>query len=94
MFAFDEMLKSVVFRRQPQHTYQKADYRVVPVGSIKEAKDLGRTPDRIPTVRETGPQEGARRVEEAARKHAEMKATRGVGVTPEAQFVFDFVRKQ
>ena len=37
MFAWDEAFKSVVFRRQPPHTFQKADYRVVPVAAIKEA---------------------------------------------------------
>lgn len=94
VFAYDDALKAVVFRRQPQHTFQKADYRVVPVAAIKAASDLGRTPDNVPAVRETGPAEGARRVEDAVRKHAEQKATRGVGVTAEAQFVFDFVHKQ
>ena len=38
VFAWDAQFKSVVFRRQPQHTFQKADYRVVPVAAIKDAK--------------------------------------------------------
>jgi hypothetical protein len=38
VFAWDAQFKSVVFRRQPQHTFQKADYRVVPAAAIKDAK--------------------------------------------------------
>lgn len=126
-----------MFRRQPAHTFQKADYRVVAVGQLASEpkvsathtgssncghprgqprthnalapstvrllplpthpahapQDLGPTPDNLPELRESRLEDAQRRLGDALAKEAARLATRGKGVTAEAQHVFDAIHK-
>lgn len=92
VFAFDASIDVIVFRISPHHTYQKADYRLVPVTSIASAADLGPA-DACPPPEPLVKGESDRRLAEGERAELIRQAQRGVGVTPVAQAVFDLINK-
>jgi hypothetical protein len=47
----------------------------------------------LPELRESRPEDAQRRLGDALGKEAARLATRGKGVTPEAQYVFDAIHK-
>lgn len=82
-----------VFRRQPEHTYAKADYVLVPLSSLRAIEAHGATKP-TPSLRVLTEAEAAKRLDAALDEARRKAATRGRGVTATAQSLFDFVNKQ
>lgn len=92
VFGFDNLLSLIIFRLSPHHTYQKADYRLVPTTSISSAIDVGQA-DAVAPYASLPKAESDRRLADAERAELDRQSKRGVGVSPLAQAVFDFINK-
>lgn len=81
-----------VFRKEPAHTYLKADYTIVPVAAIRSIEAVGAARP-LPLLRTPSDDEVRGRLEDMRAAASRRIATRGVGVTAEAQAVFDGINK-
>ena len=79
----------VIFRRQKTHTWQKADYRVVPRRAIAELVVLARSGAAPPPLREFSEDEVQRRYADGAAREQKRLSRRGQGVSESGQRLFD-----
>ena len=94
MFAYCPQRRQLIFREQHAHTFQKADYRIVPVSALSEDPvEEGPAAVAIPDLCAITLQEQAAQMQRSAAAEESRRSRVGVGVSVEAQFVFDFVSK-
>lgn len=92
-FAASPDLPVWVFRSTAAHTFTRADYRLVPIASVKAVEVVG-VAEPLPafqTITEAEAAANVKRAEDAAHRRA---ATRNPEASPLGQALFDFLHRQ
>jgi Anticodon-binding domain len=85
--------KMVVFRQAPAHTFMKADYTAVNASEISSFVVKGPWTGPLPSIKELTFKDASKQLSDGLTRIAMKKKTRGVGVSAEAQAIFDYLHR-
>ena len=91
VYGYDFKTKLVAFRKQAVHTYQSANYSLIPEGAVDEARttDLGRSPDNAPEPRRLDPREVEETMARGRHECTQSLVVKNANVSPLVQAVYD-----